>query len=199
MKKVVIAAASSLGLVVATLVWMVAASGPANAGCDPPGTVYYRTKALGTRYHGTRMRSDWAHGGQRVTVRKGRTVKSGVTTIKNSTHSIDVGAEWGPIQASYNYTHSSTHKVARSRSYTLSQSYRIRVPNGKSAREMRWRRKMRIRVIKETTRNPCDIVVVGRAVVEAPLAGHAFVWDYQDEPTMLPGCRVKGYPSHGSC
>lgn len=199
MRRALISAAGTLGLVAASLVGVVAAGGSASASCDPPGTVYYRTKALGKRYRPTAMHSDWANGGQTVTVTKGKTVKSGVRTFKKHTHNIDVGAEWGPIKAAYNYKYETSKEVSTSKSYTLTQSYSVKVPRAKTAREMRWQRKMRIRVIKERTKAPCDIVVVGRAVVEAPLAGRTFVWDFQDDDTGLPGCRVKGYPSYGGC
>ena len=199
MRRAAISAVGTLGLVAASLVGTVAAGGSASAGCDPAGQTYYRFVKLGKHYRTTAMASDWANGGQTVTVSKGSTASKRYRTITTSTHTIDVGAEWGPIKASYNYQHSSTDDVTTSKSVTLSESYSVKVPRGKTAREMRWARVMRFRVIKEKTQNPCTVVEVGRATVEAPLAGRTWVWDYQDDDTGLPGCRVKGYPSYGHC
>jgi hypothetical protein len=196
MKKKLAAVASALALVASPLAVVAATQAPASAACEEG--VYYVTKAKGAKYRPSKMRSDWANGGQRVTVRKGTSVKSGVTTIKSGTHNIDVGASWGPIQASYNYTRSKTTKVTEERRFTLSTSYSARVPNGKQARQMRWQRKMRIAVVKKRMQRSCDVVVVGRALVEAPMAQRSFVWDFQDK-NGLPGCKVRGYDSFGAC
>jgi hypothetical protein len=198
MRRIVIAAASALGMLGALLVGTVATGGTASAGCDN-GEVYYKFVKLGKFYRTTAMRSDWANGGQTVTVSKGSTASKRYRTVTTQTHTIDVGAEWGPIKASYNYQHTSTDDVTTSKSVTLSESYSVKVPKAKTAREMRWARVMRFRVIKEKTVNPCTVKVIGKATVEAPLAGRTFVWDYQDDDTGLPGCRVKGYPSYGHC
>ena len=194
MKRSVASAASVLALVTASLATV--ASAPATAACAEE--TMYVTRALGSQYKPTRMRSDWANGGQRVTVAKGKTAANGVTTIKSGTHNINVGAEYGPIKASYNYTHSSTKKIRTSTSITLQESYSVRIPNGKQARQMRWARKMKVRVTKKRLQRSCDVVVVGRALILAPMMDRTFVWDFQDE-SGLPGCRVKGYPSYGNC
>jgi len=199
MKKIVIAACSALGLVVAMLAWVVAASGPASAGCDPAGTTYYSFTKLGRYYRATTMHSDWANGGQTVTIAKGSSTSKTYRTITTSTHTIDVGAEWGPIKASYNYQHTHTDDVATTKKYSLTESYSVKIPKAKTAREMRWARVQRFLVKKERTQNPCKVVVIGRATIEAPLNEGSFVWDFQDDDTKKPGCQVQGYPSYGGC
>jgi hypothetical protein len=166
--------------------------------CDD-GQPWYHYHYVTTQYQATPMHSDWANGGQHITVESGQTVESSYSWSNQSGDDFSVGAEIKAIVVGWNHQSSQTMQIAQSKSFTLKSSYGARVPNGKQAREMRWRTRIVLKVEKWKTLAPCNPTKIGSATVRAPFANHAFIWDFQDLDTMKPGCEVRGYPSFGGC
>lgn len=175
----------------------------ATVGASPaaacPGIALYEFDVLKrVVYKPTRMHSDWGNGGQTITVTKGSTATNARRTVDTLEGEFNIGVEYGPIKAGFNAKATTTEEITTSSTITLDTSYEVLVPNGKSAREMRWALKKRIWVHKYRYDSSCRRVTIYKAVILAPRRDR-FVWDYQDRHTKLPGCKVRGYPSYGRC
>lgn len=173
--------------------------------CDEGNNrTHIKTWYAGEQWRPTATRSDWGTGGTRVTVSKGKRATNSVRKITASTHSFDLGAEYGPIKANYNYTHSSTNDVKDTTTTTLTTKYTRRVPRKKQARMMRWGIQKLVgakkyRLVWSSSKNTCVEQVIWRAKIGAPAANGTFIWDMQDRRTGRPGCKLQGYVSYGSC
>jgi len=178
-----------------------AAFSPANArpACENP---FIKTSLVSETWRATNARSDWGTGGMRVTVSKGKKATNSVRVITTNTHNFKISAEYGPIKAEYNYTHTKTNDVTNTTTTEVKTAYSAKVPKKHQARMMRWAIQKNITATKYrwvVKNNRCVTQQVYSVKIGAPAANGTFIWDMQDRKTGRPGCKIKGYKSYGSC
>lgn len=172
--------------------------------CDENSDGHIKTWSAGEQWHTTAAHSDWGTGGTNVSVEIGKKATNSIRKVESSTSGFDVGAAWGPISASYNYSHTSKVDTRHAVTNTIEVKYTRQVPPKHQARMMRWGIQKLIgvkkyRLVYSPAKDTCVSQTIYTATVAGATRGGAFIWDMQDRQNQRPGCKIRDYISYGSC